>query len=1481
MKSLSDPLLLVESLWDQGRENGAIKVKLSHPFGSSIQSLNSRCKFHVRQLENEAVFNKRLDFYQRLLEAHPKEPSVKSEPETTTGEPKGETYDSKPEADSNGTDSKGNDSNIGEVLPESVKLGISETALSTPALDTAIMTPLDGPAESNGLNGHVNKPLHTHPKPEDDSISNPQPAESQDLTPTDCFRLAASIDLFSLFCTVEEMGGFSDADWPHLSQKYNVENLKSIYKVLLLPLEHTPNKQRRLNPLMYGLGTEAPKSVRVKASKGLFSVRHSSSLRKAAYAKWVSFFLSTIMDIAEGESLTLKEIMDRDMNHQGLISALNKEKEQSFWASLTLETPSRTQVVAPFPSTVCGSLFSDLLLPFNIKDLNLSPNALFGALGANDVNSDIFETSKVCIGTMLGCQNWQQEEHYTQLCSYHALGACRRWYFIPESDADKFYELVLDLEEDTSFFSQKPAFDEAAINAVGFGVPVRARHLNDVFEEFRKELAKPLSFKRHIFVTLEMLAERGIRYTTTVQKPGEFVFKYPKAYSACISLGFSLSEQINFASKLWLDYALEGEQRLSQEKTLPCFLTFKLLINIAQLYESFKNTSFFSADVYKRVLGVYDELLQRELELRQGVRLQMKVKEVTVEERNALDSDSLSDLDFSNVYPTKVVINDTYTQQQLVFGLKQFLDIAEKKDKRIFEDPFMKVELHSYLSDERMKNYGRLLSDYSVEYNEWSTRYEDLLQSNENISLKTFRTFLAEGQKISAAISASADPEAETFKMQIDNLQHFVEKASEVIEECQALLTLKHQQRIRGSIEDEVTVNREGLLTLLKLVKKIPNLNFSTPEFEQVFEFKNEIQNFDRACRALIERDSATASEMDDMITLGTSFGLKIPSLDFLSRLRGRSRWNETFEVIVGGTFNAKEVATLEDLERFRARGAEVLGEADLDKLRQIDELLKLARVYDAEITGFLALVESLNTIDLDLVDRFIEDMEAKAKSRQFVNMETYHKLVDIRANSDLVKFIQTYGADTFSLDDVNQKLQDLKARGLRYDDSLIRADVELTLQWNEAATKLFRSAKIVSVALLKKIPQPKGEDTFVSKQSALIFNKASISFDRAESDSFEHLSSFYALTESEVVYDDKNPMRYCLCREYEGGTMIECDRCHEWYHVSCVKDVSKIPENDDKYSCPACLFLASKKTVAGLESDRLNVAKLEELVAWGRTLRVQPVSSMALVEELVRLVRSAQQYFGDRCAETHAHLATYQMFLFRKLFGAPVLLGDLLTQLCQALRSHAKGEKRDERPVLPPLHAIQGIYSPYYPVAYKYPGQYAMPPVGHDMARKPMVPVSAFQTPPTSANVATPSHGPAQGVLAKPMGMAFLVTQSQLPSHASDAQPARSLITLEPTPLDQLSVPQVTHGEAKRQLEPQTTLQSQVKPTNQLGSPTLESRKTLDSSKLNSPTKTDPLKITEALQVTETQTSLGQKIQDPLLYMSTLTSADKPAHNV
>ncbi|KAG7389409.1 hypothetical protein PHYBOEH_007519 [Phytophthora boehmeriae] len=116
---------------------------------------------------------------------------------------------------------------------------------------------------------------------------------------------------------------------------------------------------------------------------------------------------------------------------------------------------------------------------------------------------------------------WHAEDNYMSSINYQHLGAKKRWYGIPSSDAEKF---------------------EAAMRT-------------QVPERFREE--PDLLLHLTTMIPPSVLQAKGVEVFTLVQEPGEIVLTFPKAYHGGFSEGFNCNEAVNFVLPNWIDYGRE------------------------------------------------------------------------------------------------------------------------------------------------------------------------------------------------------------------------------------------------------------------------------------------------------------------------------------------------------------------------------------------------------------------------------------------------------------------------------------------------------------------------------------------------------------------------------------------------------------------------------------------------------------------------------------------------------------------------------------------------------------------------------------------------------------------------------------------------------------------------------------------------------------------------------------------------------------
>ncbi|RCK60593.1 Protein ECM5 [Candida viswanathii] len=942
------------------------------------------------------------------------------------------------------------------------------------------------------------------------------------------------------------------------------------------------------------------------------------------------------------------------------------------------------------------------LHPWNLHNLPILPNTVLGALNEDDLNDLGINESRLNIGMTFATENWSCEDHFTSLVNYQFFGAVKKWYFIPELEFEKFEKLVKEIndthKERSNINNKKPADVEKIMkylkkladdveydiilktldNLINTEGDIRLPYAN---ERLSKLVNSNGSFKynQEFMISPELLDQHGIKYTTTIQQPGEYIIKFPKSYSSTMSFGFNLSEEVNLATNSWLSYSIEGEKWLAKQSIIPSFLTFKLLVNLAVMYDSGSNL-LFNSDIFSRAHTMYEELYQEEINLRNEVR-KLKVKEVIIDD----DTNKVSDDTLVNVYPSRISVTDPKTKQSIILSLQDFLKYHNTEG----EDNILKqsqLELQLYHSDEKLKTFGRILSSYSIEFESWMSNYEELMKENSDILLRTYKALLNEGEKIYSSIASSAvknDGVDQTrfnlFKDYVENLRSFIDTANQFVDECQNLLAIKHQQRIRNGNES----SREKSYSyndLLDLVSRVPRLNFMCPEIEQILEFKTEIDNFDKASRLLLSKKNRSLQEFNDLISLGESFGLEIPSLDFIIKIRDRLKWLRIFGLIEKGVDpygDKKEVFTIDDLRDFFQQGLKILSKSDVNTIRVVEEILNESNAFDFETAKFLKY-DYAHDLDLDR----LEGLAKRFSTEQlFLSMDNYLRLSKLHANLKTIRQFKELGDASYP--EVKQLYNSIQESGLKFKTDELTERLVATESWIESVWTKISASKLITtlnkdVDLDHLNPKLTMHTKLVEKLLQILYKSE---FSLSDDDKYEESSSYLALYEPEN--SDAASKYYCICREYEYGTMVECDKCKEWYHVQCVKDVSN--PDDDKYTCPTCLLIGARLVKDGIVGKQITLHELKEIYAEGKALKTYPVNELTILNDLIMALGDYHKtyqhmiYVATEESNIEKKLDVLR-FILRKLYASGVLLEDLWEHVLDLIKEFEEILKEAQR---------------------------------------------------------------------------------------------------------------------------------------------------------------------------------------------------------
>ncbi|CAI5757797.1 unnamed protein product [Candida verbasci] len=907
------------------------------------------------------------------------------------------------------------------------------------------------------------------------------------------------------------------------------------------------------------------------------------------------------------------------------------------------------------------------LHPWNLNNLSHLPNSVLGALNDSNVNNQDLNETRINIGMTFSTENWTCEDHFTQLMNYQFFGACKKWYFIPESEFDKFEHLLSKINKDKNraninnqgeidihrvlvLLTKKLASDEIDYDILHRTldniIPTKRDIRLDLKDDKLNKLLKKEEFQynQEFMITPELLQQHEIKFTSTIQQPGEYIIKFPKTYSSTISYGFNFSEEANFATEHWLDYAVEGEEWLLKQKILPNLSIFKMIIDLAIAYDTGGHIMF-NHEIFDRIALVYKDLYKFEIEQRNQIR-DLKVKEVVIDD----NLNSISDDTFENAYPTRIVVFDAHAQP-IVLSMTSFLEKVKSLQN-------YNIEMQCVYSDEQLEKFHKILRDYSIDYQAWNAKYEEAVNKEYEVTLEAYGQLLKEGEKIYTALSTSSitkdrsdeNVEIKKFYSQVENLREFVSKSNKFIEDCQSILAIKHQKKIRNASD----INRKDTCPsfddLMKLISKIPKVNFTSPEIKEILELKNEIVDFDKASRALLSKKNKSFSEITNLINFGEKFGIEIPSLNFLIRVKRRLEWIRFYNLIEKGVdpyADRNEVFTITDLAALYKSGIDILSSDDVEMMKRVEDILIASQKFDQQISGFLKY-HYVTDLDLKLLNEIIERFN---EEKLFISLENYTELSNLHDNLALINKFSDLDQSTY--EGIKQLESLMTGSGLKFNNSAISNAVAETENWiNSIWLQEFRRIIIISTLEKNTEVDKSAVNPDLLRKLEWLYNKVKYSFN--DDDKCTESTSY--LTRNKKTETAKY---YCICREPESGTMVACDRCLEWYHVGCVNAVA----NSENYVCPICL--ADAKTNDRVSDRQIPYASLKQIYTTGLLLKAAPQKELKLMKDIIDIAdkycNRIQGNINNMSINSDLRYnLDYLKCIIRKFYGSGIYFGEL-----------------------------------------------------------------------------------------------------------------------------------------------------------------------------------------------------------------------------
>ncbi|XP_042393921.1 lysine-specific demethylase JMJ706-like isoform X1 [Zingiber officinale] len=408
----------------------------------------------------------------------------------------------------------------------------------------------------------------------------------------------ADTDAFS-----DVSGSIKDAFCKNPAKKFCMSNLEWIEKIPECPIFH-PSREEFKDPLdylqqiapvasRYGIcKIISPISASVSAGavlmKEQIGFKFTTRVQPLHLAEWVvddkaTFFMSgRKYTFREFETMANKYFSQRYYSSGCLPT---KFLEEQFWHKFAF---GQTELVE-YACDIDGSAFSssprDQLgqSNWNLKRFSrLSKSVLRHLQYAIPVSTPFATSVSICflssslfcgllkgvtdpmlyIGMVFSMFAWHVEDHYLYSINYHHCGASKTWYGIPGHSA--------------------PDFEKVARSHI---------YNSDILQADGEDAAFEVLLGKTTMFPPNILLEHDVPVYKAIQRPGEFIVTFPRAYHAGFSHGFNCGEAVNFAIGDWFPLGAVASQRYAVLNRIPLLPHEELLCREAVLLSKSRQLS--------------------------------------------------------------------------------------------------------------------------------------------------------------------------------------------------------------------------------------------------------------------------------------------------------------------------------------------------------------------------------------------------------------------------------------------------------------------------------------------------------------------------------------------------------------------------------------------------------------------------------------------------------------------------------------------------------------------------------------------------------------------------------------------------------------------------------------------------------------------------------------------------------------------------
>ncbi|XP_028805975.1 lysine-specific demethylase JMJ706 [Neltuma alba] len=353
--------------------------------------------------------------------------------------------------------------------------------------------------------------------------------------------------------------------------KFETSDLEWTEKIPECPV-YSPTKEEFEDPLVYlqkiapeaskygickiisPLSASVPAGVVLMKEKAGF--KFTTRVQPLRLAEWdtedkVTFFLSGSNYTFRDFEKMANRVFEHRYSSAGCLPATFLEKE--FWHEIACGQMETVEYACDVDGSAFSSSPTDQLgnSKWNLKKVSRLPKSILRLL---ETAIPGVTEPMLYIGMLFSMFAWHVEDHYLYSINYHHCGAPKTWYGIPGHAALDFERVVREHVYSKDILSNDG--EDGAFDVL---------------------LGKTTLFPPNILLDNEVPVYKA------VQKPGEFVITFPRAYHAGFSHGFNCGEAVNFAIGDWFPLGAIASQRYALLNRMPLLPHEELVCKEAML----------------------------------------------------------------------------------------------------------------------------------------------------------------------------------------------------------------------------------------------------------------------------------------------------------------------------------------------------------------------------------------------------------------------------------------------------------------------------------------------------------------------------------------------------------------------------------------------------------------------------------------------------------------------------------------------------------------------------------------------------------------------------------------------------------------------------------------------------------------------------------------------------------------------------------